>query len=103
MGPRQARDQSGWRAKGGERGAEDGAEAREEIGAEIRQEIRQEIGQKVRQKIRKNGQKEKMTDKILIDGDSLTVDEAYAVAAEGLRVELDPRARARMLRTRAVV
>jgi histidine ammonia-lyase len=44
-----------------------------------------------------------MTDKILIDGDSLTVDEAYAVAAEGLRVELDPRARARMLRTRAVV
>jgi histidine ammonia-lyase len=44
-----------------------------------------------------------MTDKILIDGDSLTVDEAYAVAAEGLRVELDPKARARMLRTRAVV
>src|SRR6478609_10639325 len=44
-----------------------------------------------------------MTEKIVIDGDSLTVDEAYAVAAERLRVELDPRARARMLRTRAVV
>ena len=44
-----------------------------------------------------------MTEKILIDGDSLTVDEAYAVAVERLRVELDPRARERMLRTRAVV
>src|SRR3954465_6333812 len=44
-----------------------------------------------------------MTDSILIDGNSLTVDEAYAVAAERLRVELDPRARARMLKTRAVV
>src|SRR3954469_2351330 len=44
-----------------------------------------------------------MTDSILIDGNSLTVDEAYAVAAERLRVELDPKARARMLRTRAVV
>src|SRR3954466_910510 len=44
-----------------------------------------------------------MTDSILIDGNSLTVDEAYAVAAERLRVELDPKARERMLRTRAVV
>ena len=44
-----------------------------------------------------------MTDKILIDGESLTVDEAYAVAVDRIRVELDPRARARMLRTRAVV
>src|SRR3954468_10308979 len=44
-----------------------------------------------------------MTEKILIDGDSLTVDEAYAVAVERVRVELDPRARSRMLRTRAVV
>jgi histidine ammonia-lyase len=44
-----------------------------------------------------------MTDTIVIDGDSLTVDEAYAVAVERLRVELDPKARERMLRTRAVV
>src|SRR3982750_2323114 len=44
-----------------------------------------------------------MTDSILIDGNSLTVDEAYAVAAERLRVQLDPKARQRMLRTRAVV
>ena len=44
-----------------------------------------------------------MTERILIDGESLTVDEAYAVAVDRLRVELDPRARARMLRTRAVV
>src|SRR3954464_13790883 len=44
-----------------------------------------------------------MTASILIDGNSLTVDEAYAVAAERLRVELDPKARERMLRTRAVV
>jgi histidine ammonia-lyase len=44
-----------------------------------------------------------MTDKLLIDGDSLTVDEAYAVAVERLRVGLSPRARERMLRTRAVV
>jgi histidine ammonia-lyase len=44
-----------------------------------------------------------MTDKLLIDGDSLTVDEAYAVAVERLRVGLAPKARQRMLRTRAVV
>lgn len=44
-----------------------------------------------------------MTERILIDGDSLTVDEAYAVAVERVRVELDPRARERMLRTHAVV
>ena len=44
-----------------------------------------------------------MTDKLLIDGDSLTVDGAYAVAVERLRVGLSPKARARMLRTRAVV
>ena len=44
-----------------------------------------------------------MTEKIVIDGDSLTVDEAYAVAVERVRVELDPKARQRMLRTRAVV
>lgn len=44
-----------------------------------------------------------MTDRILIDGDSLTVDEAYAVAVERVRVDLDPRARERMLRTHAVV
>src|SRR4051812_48865531 len=44
-----------------------------------------------------------MTDKLLIDGDSLTVDDAYAVAVGRLRVELAPKARERMLRTRAVV
>jgi len=44
-----------------------------------------------------------MTGTILIDGDSLTVDEAYAVAVERLRVKLDPKARERMMRTRAVV
>ena len=44
-----------------------------------------------------------MTDKLIIDGDSLTVDEAYAVAVERLRVGLSPKARARMLRTRSVV
>jgi histidine ammonia-lyase len=44
-----------------------------------------------------------MTEKLLIDGDSLTVDEAYAVAVERLRVGLTPKARERMLRTRAVV
>ncbi|HET7612505.1 MAG TPA: histidine ammonia-lyase [Gemmatimonadaceae bacterium] len=44
-----------------------------------------------------------MTETILIDGDSLTVDEAYAVAVERLRVKLDPKARERMLRTHAVV
>lgn len=45
----------------------------------------------------------KMTEKLLIDGDSLTVDEAYGVAVERLRVGLAPKARKRMLRTRAVV
>jgi histidine ammonia-lyase len=44
-----------------------------------------------------------MTEKLLIDGDSLTVDEAYAVAVERLRVGLAPKARTRMLKTRAVV
>jgi len=44
-----------------------------------------------------------MTEKLLIDGDTLTVDEAYAVAVDRLRVGLAPKARARMLRTRAVV
>jgi len=44
-----------------------------------------------------------MTEKILIDGDTLTIDEAYAVAVDRLRVGLAPKARERMLRTRAVV
>jgi len=44
-----------------------------------------------------------MTEQILIDGDSLTVEEAYAVAADRIRVGLAPKARERMLRTRAVV
>ena len=44
-----------------------------------------------------------MTDKLLIDGDSLTVDDAYAVAVDRRRVALAPAARERMLRTRAVV
>ena len=44
-----------------------------------------------------------MTEQLLIDGDTLSVDEAYAVAVERLRVGLDPRARERMLKTRAVV
>lgn len=44
-----------------------------------------------------------MTDKLLIDGETLTVDEAYAVAVDRLRVGLAPKARERMLRTRAVV
>ncbi len=44
-----------------------------------------------------------MNEKLLIDGDTLTVEEAYAVAAERLRVGLEPKARQRMLRTRAVV
>jgi histidine ammonia-lyase len=44
-----------------------------------------------------------MTESLLIDGDSLSVDEAYAVAVERLRVKLSPKARERMLRTRAVV
>ncbi|HUR00326.1 MAG TPA: histidine ammonia-lyase [Gemmatimonadaceae bacterium] len=44
-----------------------------------------------------------MSDKLLIDGDSLTIDDAYAVAVDRRRVELAPAARERMLRTRAVV
>ena len=44
-----------------------------------------------------------MTEKLLINGDSLTVDEAYAVAVNRIRVGLAPKARERMLRTRAVV
>ena len=44
-----------------------------------------------------------MSELLLIDGDSLTIDEAYAVAVDRLRVGLAPRARERMLRTRAVV
>jgi histidine ammonia-lyase len=44
-----------------------------------------------------------MTDKLLIDGETLTIDEAYAVAVERLRVGLAPKARERMLRTRAVI
>jgi histidine ammonia-lyase len=44
-----------------------------------------------------------MNDKLLIDGDTLTIDEAYAVAVGHLRVGLAPKARERMLRTRAVV
>ena len=44
-----------------------------------------------------------MKNEILIDGDSLTIDEAYAIAVDRLRVGLAPKARERMLRTRAVV
>jgi histidine ammonia-lyase len=44
-----------------------------------------------------------MTVQLLIDGDSLTIDEAYAVAVDRVRVGLRPKARERMLRTRAVV
>ena len=44
-----------------------------------------------------------MTGQLLIDGDTLSVEEAYAVAVERLRVGLAPKARQRMLRTRAVV
>src|SRR5205809_630613 len=51
--------------------------------------------------------KEEMTpppsEHLVIDGDTLSVDEAYAVAVDRLRVDLNPRARERMLRTRAVV
>src|SRR5688572_16364808 len=44
-----------------------------------------------------------MTDKLLIDGDTLTIDEAFDVAVDRRRVGLAPRARERMLKTRAVV
>jgi histidine ammonia-lyase len=42
-------------------------------------------------------------DELLIDGDTLSVDDAYAVATERRRVGLAPNARERMLKTRAVV
>jgi histidine ammonia-lyase len=44
-----------------------------------------------------------MSEKLIIDGDTLTIDEAYAVAVDRLRVGLSPRARERMVKTRAVV
>src|SRR3954451_22184448 len=44
-----------------------------------------------------------VTATLLIDGETLTIDKAYAVAVHRLRVELAPAARQRMLRTRAVV
>ena len=44
-----------------------------------------------------------MSGDLLIDGDSLTITDAYAVAAERRSVALAPKARERMLRTRQVV
>jgi histidine ammonia-lyase len=44
-----------------------------------------------------------MSENVIIDGDTLTIDEAYAVAVDRLRVGLSPKARARMVKTRAVV
>jgi histidine ammonia-lyase len=44
-----------------------------------------------------------MTREVLIDGDSLTLEDAYAVAMNKARVALAPKARQRMLRTRAIV
>jgi histidine ammonia-lyase len=44
-----------------------------------------------------------MTEQVLIDGDTLSVEEAYAVAVERVRVGLAPAARERMLRTHRVV
>jgi histidine ammonia-lyase len=44
-----------------------------------------------------------MTREVLIDGDSLTLEDAYAVAMNEARVAFAPKARQRMLRTRAVV
>ncbi|MGH7652983.1 MAG: histidine ammonia-lyase [Gemmatimonadaceae bacterium] len=44
-----------------------------------------------------------MSEKLVIDGDSLTVDAAYDVAVNRRRVTLSPDAKARMLRTRSVV
>src|SRR3954463_12994982 len=44
-----------------------------------------------------------MTATLLMDGERLAIDKAYAVAVHRRRVELSPRARQRMLRTRAVV
>jgi histidine ammonia-lyase len=44
-----------------------------------------------------------VADKLVIDGNRLTIDDAYAVAVQRRRVGLAPAARARMLRTRKVV
>jgi len=44
-----------------------------------------------------------VADEVLIDGNSLTIDDAYAVAAGRKRVALAPKAGERMLRTRKVV
>jgi histidine ammonia-lyase len=44
-----------------------------------------------------------VTNELLIDGDTLTIDDAYAVAVERRRVGLATKARQRMLRTRKVV
>ncbi len=44
-----------------------------------------------------------MSEKLLIDGNTLTIDDAYAVAVDRRRVGLAPKARERMLRTRKVV
>ena len=44
-----------------------------------------------------------MSQELRIDGNSLTIDDAYAVAVHGRRVVLAPAARERMARTRAVV
>ena len=45
----------------------------------------------------------KVTGPLRIDGDTLTIDDAYSVAVDRRRVELSPAARERMLRTRKVV
>lgn len=44
-----------------------------------------------------------VTGHLRIDGDTLTIDDAYSVAVDRRRVELSPAARERMLRTRKVV
>src|SRR5919206_498712 len=44
-----------------------------------------------------------MPDEILLDGDSLSIDDVYRVALERARVALSPGARQRVLRTRAIV
>jgi histidine ammonia-lyase len=44
-----------------------------------------------------------MTREVLIDGNTLTLEDAYAVAMNKARVALAPQARQRMLRTRAIV
>src|SRR5207253_5116462 len=48
-------------------------------------------------------EEKKVNERIVIDGDTVSVDEAYAVAVDRLRVDLAPKSRERMLRTRAVV